>query len=116
MVQRISPSSCALPETPSFSLSPQPNRWVTLRPDGIRRALRLVSTAELESMFVVDDARDAAVGTGLVHAFTSWATARNAGRMVVTAYAENHSAVRFYRRLGFAPRKITLDSECVVGE
>lgn len=78
--------------------------------------MRRVAAAELESMFVVGQARGAGVGSGLVCTFRSWATRRNAGRMVVTAYAENHSALRFYRRFGFDSRKITLDSECVVGE
>lgn len=72
--------------------------------------LRPVRTAELESMYVLADARDHGVGGQLVAEFLDWARGRGAQRVAVTAYAANDRAVCFYRRCGFAPKSLTLDA------
>jgi len=70
---------------------------------------RPVSTGVLESFFVHPDRRNAGVGSTLVEAFLQWARDAEAGRVVVTAYAENAGAIRFYRRFGWRPRDVTFD-------
>lgn len=72
--------------------------------------LRPVRTAELESMYVLVDARDHGVGGQLVAQFLDWARGRGAQRVAVAAYTVNERAVRFYRRCGFAPKSLTLDA------
>lgn len=72
-------------------------------------SLRPVSVAELESMYVGGEHRDGGVGGRLVDAFRAWAGGRGAGRMSVTAYAANEGALRFYRRVGFEPRNVSLE-------
>lgn len=54
-------------------------------------AMRLVKSATLVSMYVRPEHRRARSGAGLV-----------------TAYAANADAIRFYERGGFAPQLVTL--------
>jgi GNAT superfamily N-acetyltransferase len=72
--------------------------------------LRPVRTAELESMYVLADARDRGAGGELVGRFLERARGRGAQRVAVTAYAANDRAMRFYRRCGIAPKSLTLDA------
>lgn len=65
--------------------------------------------AELESMFVLDNARCRGVGKHLVDAFLAWCHGRGMQRVSVTAYAANDGAIRFYQRAGFAARQLTLE-------
>lgn len=44
----------------------------------------------------------------LVDAFLAWARARGANEMTVQAYAQNDSALAFYRARGFRPFQVTL--------
>lgn len=72
-------------------------------------SLTTVPVAELESMFVLDNARCHGVGKHLVDAFLAWCRGRGTQRASVTAYAANDGAIRFYQRAGFAAKQLTLD-------
>ena len=73
-------------------------------------SLRPVALAELESMFVVAEARSSGVGTGLVKCFKQWSQEQGAQRMTVTAYAANARAIAFYQRHGFEFKNVTLEA------
>jgi GNAT superfamily N-acetyltransferase len=62
----------------------------------------LAPLAILISMYVRPVARDQGVGSQFVENFVSWAQQRGAKQLRVTAYTANESAIRFYRRHGFA--------------
>ena len=70
--------------------------------------LRLVKTAELESMFIHNAYRNQGVGKALVHSFSQWARENGAVSITVTAYSANEPAVKFYKSLGFSPKQVTL--------
>jgi GNAT superfamily N-acetyltransferase len=74
---------------------------------------RPIKVAELESMFVRPEWRSQQLGARLVDMFTAWARQQNAMRMRVTAYANNHRAIAFYRRVGFAPYQQTFERPLV---
>ena len=74
-------------------------------------SLHPVRVAELESIHVYPAHRGGGVGSALVAAFHQWAADRGAGRALVTAYAANEGALRFYARHGFGPRSVILDRE-----
>jgi GNAT superfamily N-acetyltransferase len=74
-------------------------------------AMTLGARAELVSMYVVPGQRGAGTGSRLVAGFTAWARERGAVRLLVTAYAANDGAVRFYQRHGFAPLSVELASD-----
>jgi GNAT superfamily N-acetyltransferase len=64
--------------------------------------------ARLNSLWVMPDHRGAGVGVPLVDAFLDWARERGAPYAIVTAYAANTGAQRFYERRGFSPHTVTL--------
>lgn len=66
------------------------------------------SRAELVSMFVSSSWRGQGVGGRLVDEFVVWARERGASRLQVSAYVSNGSAIRLYRRYGFAPLSMQL--------
>jgi ribosomal protein S18 acetylase RimI-like enzyme len=74
-----------------------------LRPD--------VVNAELESMYVIPEARSRGGGRLLVEQFGRWTATHGATHTTVTAYATNPRALRFYRALGFEDRKVTLERQ-----
>ena len=59
-----------------------------------------VPTAEL-GIAVLDDARDAGVGTALMAAAEAWAGARGVRVIILDMSARNVAAKRFYERLGY---------------
>ncbi len=67
-------------------------------------------SAELESMFVENEFRAHGVGKALAQEFFAWCTRNGAHRITVTAYSQNENAVRFYQRLGFVPKQLTLEA------
>jgi GNAT superfamily N-acetyltransferase len=73
-------------------------------PDGFR----LVNGARLGSLFVRPAHRGQGVGARLVDAFLAWARANGVEAVVVSAFASNDGALRFYQRVGFAPQSVTL--------
>jgi GNAT superfamily N-acetyltransferase len=64
----------------------------------LRARLRLY----LETLFVAASARRAGVGRRLVAAVEEWGRERGAEQVVLTAWAGNRAAERFYRALGYA--------------
>ena len=61
-------------------------------------------------MYVEARYRNRGVGSSaLVAEFRSWAERQRAERISVTAYASNEAAIRFYARLGFLPKRTTLE-------
>jgi GNAT superfamily N-acetyltransferase len=73
-------------------------------------AMRPLRVATLSSLYVFSEHRRGGVGARLVAEFRDWARRRNTDRLEVTAYAANDSALRFYRRQGFAPQSILLEA------
>ncbi|HRD60700.1 MAG TPA: GNAT family N-acetyltransferase [Nocardioides sp.] len=62
----------------------------------------------MNSLWVLPAHRSAGVGALLVDEFLAWARERGAPHAVVTAFAANESAQRFYERQGFASHTVTL--------
>lgn len=71
--------------------------------------LRPVKLAELESMYVREEYRSQGVGRQLVERFLEWIREQGGERVSVTAYAANERAIAFYRKMGFAPKSLTLE-------
>jgi len=74
-------------------------------------SLRPVRVADLESIYVLPGHRGAGIGSALVAHFRAWARTQEAERASVTAYAVNTGAIAFYRRHGFSPKSLTLESD-----
>jgi ribosomal protein S18 acetylase RimI-like enzyme len=66
---------------------------------------------ELIRTYVSPGQRGLNVGGRLVEAFFAWSREQGAERFQVTAYAANESAIRFYRRHGFAPLSVELAAD-----
>jgi GNAT superfamily N-acetyltransferase len=64
--------------------------------------------AVLESLRIAAAARGSGVGGRLVEEFFRWAREHRAEQAVVTAYAANQGAQRFYARHGFSPHEVTM--------
>jgi GNAT superfamily N-acetyltransferase len=73
-------------------------------------AMRSVRVATLISMYVMPERRSSGVGAQLVDAFRAWARENRADRITVTAYAANDRAIDFYRRNGFVPKSLMLET------
>ena len=71
--------------------------------------LRPIRLAELESMFVTEEYRGGGIGAQLVREFVEWCRGKRVEGISVTAYWAKEGALRFYRRLGFEPRNVTLE-------
>lgn len=69
----------------------------------------VVTSANLESIYVLDGFRDQSVGRRLTQEFVEWSKQQGAVRMTVTAYYANALAIEFYERMGFAPFELTLE-------
>jgi ribosomal protein S18 acetylase RimI-like enzyme len=66
---------------------------------------------ELISIYVSPGYRGRNLGGRLAGAFLAWSREQGAGRFHVSAYAANESAIRFYRRHGFAPLSVQLAAD-----
>jgi len=64
--------------------------------------------ARLNSLWVLPEHRGTGLGGLLVEAFLAWARERGAPYAVVTAFAENPTAIRLYERHGFGSHTVTL--------
>jgi GNAT superfamily N-acetyltransferase len=69
---------------------------------------RLANGAVLGSLYVRPGYRNRGVGERLVDAFLAWVRTKGVDRVMVTAFASNHGALRFYERVGFAPHDVIL--------
>lgn len=70
----------------------------------------IASRAVLISLHMQAGRRGGGAGSQLVDRFKEWARERGAVQLLVTAYAANEGAIRFYQRHGFAPQAITFES------
>ncbi|MFI6325481.1 GNAT family N-acetyltransferase [Nonomuraea sp. NPDC050556] len=73
------------------------------RPDAV--------VASLMSLHVEASARSRGVGALLVEEFFSWARAQGANQAIVSAFAANVDAIRFYQARGFAPDTLSLKTD-----
>jgi GNAT superfamily N-acetyltransferase len=64
--------------------------------------------ARLNSLWVRPEHRSLGIGALLVEEFFAWAREVGAPYAIVTAFAANTSAQRFYERQGFGPHTVTL--------
>lgn len=64
---------------------------------------RVQRRAELETMYVINSARRAGVGSALFENFRAWATANGCDELLVSAYSGNQRAIAFYKAQGFQP-------------
>jgi GNAT superfamily N-acetyltransferase len=64
--------------------------------------------ADLESVFVDPGHRSSGTGALLVAVFTAWAREAGADALVVSTYATNERAQRFYAGEGFAEHTVQL--------
>src|SRR5689334_13177261 len=58
--------------------------------------------AQLVSMWVAPSHRRLGVGSQLVNAISDWARVEGAGLLRLVVTSNNHGAIKFYQRLGFA--------------
>lgn len=72
-------------------------------------AWRTVPMAEIFELYVIPEYRSQGIGERLVRSFLRWARDQGAERIVVAAFAANEAALRFYRRVGFAPFEVMLE-------
>ena len=73
-------------------------------------AVRPVTSATLNALYVRAAHRRARVGERLVAEFLAWAETQGATQAEVAAYAANPDAIRFYERQGFGAHEVTLRS------
>jgi GNAT superfamily N-acetyltransferase len=66
------------------------------------------AVAELVSIRVAEETRGQGVGARLVDEFLAWAKNQGANQAIVSAFASNHDAIRFYEVHGFAPMNVSL--------
>jgi ribosomal protein S18 acetylase RimI-like enzyme len=67
-----------------------------------------VTYGVLRSLYVDAEHRNSNVGAQLTDAFVAWAIANGCAEAHVESYAANEAAQRFYERLGFQPRSVSL--------
>ncbi|MBA2760235.1 MAG: GNAT family N-acetyltransferase [Chloroflexia bacterium] len=70
---------------------------------------RTARMAEIFALYVIPEYRSQGIGERLVRSFLRWARDQGAERIVVAAFAANEAALRFYRRVGFAPFEVMLE-------
>lgn len=57
--------------------------------------------SELENMIIKEDCRGKRIGEKLFKEFVKWSKSKKVERIKVSAYTNNESAIRFYKRIGF---------------
>ena len=77
---------------------------------GAPTAKRPFRVATLASLYVQPAHRGTGTAANLVETFRTWAKQNEADLLAVTAYANNDQAIRFYRKHGFAPATLTLET------
>jgi GNAT superfamily N-acetyltransferase len=71
----------------------------------------LLTFAELENMFVIDNIRSKGVGTKLFQAFADWCKTKNVKRLRVIASSMNFRAIEFYKKNGLVEYDLVLESD-----
>jgi len=57
--------------------------------------------SELENMIIKEDCRGKRIGEKLFKEFVEWSKFKKVKKMKVSAFTNNESAIRFYKRIGF---------------
>lgn len=70
---------------------------------------RPIKRAELFSFYVAPAYRSQGVGKQLTELFFDWAKKQDADTAVVSAYADNERAIKFYRSVGFKDESLELE-------
>ncbi len=72
---------------------------------------RPVRRVEMENLIVSDSYRGQGIGEKLAERLVEWAKEQGVERIMVSAYAANDGAIKFYKRNGFVPDSIELEKE-----
>jgi diamine N-acetyltransferase len=76
--------------------------------ENYRNALK---SAELDSMFVLEEYRERGVGKMLYESFVKWCKREDVKLLRVEASAGNKEAIGFYRRMGFKDYSLILEGD-----
>ncbi len=79
-----------------------------IAPEDYRKVSKM---AELENMFVLDEARSLGVGKKLVDAFTEWCESNEIEIFKAVATAQNTRAIAFYEREGMEQKGVILEKK-----
>jgi GNAT superfamily N-acetyltransferase len=79
-----------------------------IQESSISRSARNI--ANLDNMFILQEFRRQGVGSMLVKRFFSWAKLCNVDTVAVGAFVPNEKAVSFYKKNGFKPYELTLQT------
>lgn len=72
-------------------------------------AWRPVKRTEMDNLIVSASFRGQKIGEKLCQAFFDWSKQQGVERVMVSAYAINDGAIRFYKRVGFIPDSVQLE-------
>jgi diamine N-acetyltransferase len=72
---------------------------------------RKTTRTELDNMFVIEEFRQHGIGKQLIKRFIAWSMEQKVERILVSSYADNHSAIEFYQSAGFKPYDLALEME-----
>lgn len=78
---------------------------------GAYRRLPTVAVAELETTFVLDEFRSNGIGKKLYDKFMEWCKTKNVDKVIVYAFAQNESAIKFYRNNNFKDYSLVLEAD-----
>lgn len=66
--------------------------------------------AELTDMMVTPDYQGKGIGTKLVSTFKEWCSGKSINRIGVSIFAKNNQAIEFYKKMGFSPYEVTMET------
>lgn len=67
-----------------------------------------ITVAELDNMYIDENCRNSGIGSKLIYKFKEVCLENNIKRIIVTASAKNHDAIKFYMKNGFDEHNVTL--------
>jgi len=70
-----------------------------------------IKRSELDNIFVEEEFRGQGIGKLLTKKFLAWSKSNGAFSTLVSAYFFNEQAVKFYKRVGFEPLALKLESK-----
>ena len=72
---------------------------------------RQITVAQLENIFVNEDARVRGVGKKLADEFKTYCIAEKVDKLNVVVNSENVEAIKFYKKIGFIPSRMILSQD-----
>ncbi len=72
---------------------------------------RQITAAQLENIFVNEDARVKGVGKKLAEEFKKYCLAEKVDKLNVVVNSENVGAIEFYKKIGFLPSRMILSQD-----